>query len=280
MNPQNNQFYKLNMLALGIEKPTPGISKARKDSYKRMNGKVVVDEKQQNLKKHQTDRLIHDIKSIIERGVIKNKMIYQELEDNFLMPLIAGEPPSDEALRIYVRRAKQLIAEERNGFPSKTIDNSSNYRYGLRMTEEQRSKLIDDFKNVINKHGNLSNLELIKLLDKSKKIPILGGFKVSIRVLSDYISLARVDLRLPSKSPIHRNGKSKKHSDEIVKKISDMYSVKKMSIVEIANEMAWSWSKTREVLMLYGTKMRSRSEAITIAGHRISQGKHTTVGAK
>ena len=53
-----------------------------------------------------------------------------------------------------------------------------------------------------------------------------------------------------------------------------------MSIVEIANEMAWSWSKTREVLMLYGTKMRSRSEAITIAGHRISQGKHTTVGAK
>ena len=223
---------------------------------------------------------MQDIKSIMERGVIKNKMIYQELEDKFLMPPIAGEPPSDEALRIYVRRAKQLIAEERNGFPSKTIDNSSNYRYGLRMTEEQRSKLIDDFKNVINKHGNLSNLELIKLLDKSKKIPILGGFKVSIRVLSDYISLARVDLRLPSKSPIHRNGKSKKHSDEIVKKISDMYSVKKMSIVEIANEMAWSWSKTREVLMLYGTKMRSRSEAITIAGHRISQGKHTTVGAK
>jgi len=280
MNPQNNQFYKLNMLALGIEKPTPGISKSRKDSYKRMNGKVVTDEKQQNLKKHQTDRLIHNIKSILERGVIKNKLIYQELEDNFLMPLIAGEPPSDEALRIYVRRAKQLIAEERNGFPSQTIDNGSNYRYGLRMTEEQRSKLIDDFKLTIIKHGNLSNLELIKLLDKSKKIPILGGFKVSIRVLADYISLARVELRLPSKSPRCANGRSKKYSADTVKKVSDMYSVKKMSIVEIANEMAWSWSLTREVLISYGTKMRSRSKAITIAGHRISQGKHTTVGAK
>lgn len=269
------------MLALGIEKPTPGISKARKDSYKRMNGKVVIDENQQKLKKHQTDRLVHDMKSILERGVIKNKMIYQELEDNFLMPLIAGEPPSDEALRIYVRRAKQIIAEERNGFPSQTIDNSSNYRYGLRMSEDQRSKLIEDFKNVINKHGNLSNLELIKLLDKSKKIPILGGFKVSLRVLADYISLARVELRLPSKSPIcAKSRRSKKYSDDTVKKVSDMYSVKQMSVVEIANEMAWSWSRTREVLISYGTQMRSRSEAISIAGNKASRGKLNSVGVE
>lgn len=103
------------MLALGIEKPTPGISKARKDSYKRMNGKVVTDEKQQNLKKHQTDRLIYDMKSILERGVVKNKLIYQELEDNFLMPEVGGEYPSDNALRIYVKKVRrQMIQEKAN----------------------------------------------------------------------------------------------------------------------------------------------------------------------
>ena len=111
----DNQFYKLNMLALGIESPPPKLSAKRKDSYQWINGKKFVDEDQHNLKKHQTDKLIQDIKSIMERGVTKNKLIYQELEDNFLMPEVGGEYPSDNALRIYVKKVRrQMIQEKAN----------------------------------------------------------------------------------------------------------------------------------------------------------------------
>lgn len=98
------------MLALGIDSPPQKLSAKRKDSYLRINGKKFVDEYQQNLKKHQTDKLIQDIKLTIGMGITKNKLIYQYLEDNFLMPEVAGEYPSDNALRIYVRKAKQQMS--------------------------------------------------------------------------------------------------------------------------------------------------------------------------
>lgn len=109
----DNQFYKLNMLALGIEKPTPGISKARKDSYKWINGGKLVDSKQLNLKKSQTSKLMNDIKIIMQSGVLKNKYIYQELENKGLMPKIKGESPSDNSLRIYVKKVRRQIVQER-----------------------------------------------------------------------------------------------------------------------------------------------------------------------
>ena len=113
MNPQNNNFYKLNMLALGIESPPSDLSAKRKDSYKWINGGKLVDSKQLNLKKSQTSKLMNDIKIIMQSGVLKNKYIYQELENKGLMPKIKGESPSDNALRIYVKKVRRQIVQER-----------------------------------------------------------------------------------------------------------------------------------------------------------------------
>ena len=115
MNPQNSQFYKLNMLALGIESPPPELSAKRKDSYQWINGGRIVDSKQLNLKKSQTSKLMIDIKTIMQSGIVKNKYIYQELENKGLMPKIKGESPSDNALRIYVKKVRrQMIQEKAN----------------------------------------------------------------------------------------------------------------------------------------------------------------------
>jgi len=101
------------MLALGIESPPSELSAKRKDSYKRIAGKNFVYTKQLNLKKSQTSKLIIDIKTIMHSGIVKNKYIYQELENKGLMPRIKGESPSDNSLRIYVKKVRREIIQER-----------------------------------------------------------------------------------------------------------------------------------------------------------------------
>ena len=154
-------------------------------------------------------------------------------------------------------------------------------RTGVRMEPEQRSKLISDFKDLIQKQGNLGNVKLIRLLDDSGLIPELDGFKVSKRVLDDYIGYARVELGLQVRSPTAGINKSyKKESDHNIQKAVELYSVRMKSIVEVANEMKWSWSRTRFILILSGVVLRARVDAIRIAGHKISRGKLNSVGVK
>ncbi|MBP7953556.1 MAG: helix-turn-helix domain-containing protein [Nitrosomonas sp.] len=129
------------------------------------------------------------------------------------------------------------------------------------MTEQQRLKLIDDFKSAIELHGNMGNPKLIKILKNDGDIPKLEGRYIAERTLLTYIGLARCRLGLDAKSPDPQRGdrSGKIYKKEDIDKAVDLYA-KKYSISELAKEMGWSRSKTRRILMMNGAKVRSQSE--------------------
>lgn len=135
------------------------------------------------------------------------------------------------------------------------------HKNGLRMTSEQREKLINDFKIAIELHGNLSNPKLTKILKKDGNIPNIGNGDLTARTLYTYIGMARCRLGLDAKSPDPQRGdrSGKIYKKEDIDKAVDLYA-KKYSISELAKEMRWSRSKTRRILMMNGAKVRSRSE--------------------
>ena len=156
------------------------------------------------------------------------------------------------------------------------------HKNGLRMTSEQREKLINDFKIAIELHGNLSNPKLTRILKKDGNIPNIGNVDITPRTLYTYIGMARCRLGLDSKSPEPQRGdrSGKKYAKEDIAKAVDMY-LNKNSISEVAKNMNWSKSKTRHILTkIENVKMRSRSEGKLLYEAKTYREKPNSVGVK
>ena len=157
------------------------------------------------------------------------------------------------------------------------------HKNGMRMTEGQRQKLIDDFKNAIELYGNLGNPKLTKILKKDGNIPKLdGSTELSPRALYTYIGMARCRLGFEAKSPEPQRGdrSGKNYPKEDVDKAVAMY-MNKHSISEVAEKMNWSKSKTRHILTsIAEVKMRTKSECRLLAEAKINREKTNIVGAK
>lgn len=156
------------------------------------------------------------------------------------------------------------------------------HKNGLRMTSEQREKLINDFKIAIELHGNLSNPKLTKILKKDGNIPNIGNGDLTARTLYTYIGMARCSLGLDSKSPEPQRGdrSGKNYAKEDIAKAVDMY-LNNQSINEVSRNMKWSKSKTRHILTsIADVKMRSKSEGRLLAEAKINREKTNNVGAK
>ena len=156
------------------------------------------------------------------------------------------------------------------------------HKNGLRMTSEQREKLINDFKIAIELHGNLSNPKLTRILKKDGNIPNIGNVDITPRTIYTYIAMARCRLGLDSKSPEPQRGdrSGKNYSKDDIAKAVDMY-LNKNSIREVSKSMSWSRSKTRHILTsIADVKMRTKSEGRLLAESKINREKPNSVGAK
>ena len=169
--------------------------------------------------------------------------------------------------------SEMKVSYKNQGFLSSEL-NIAVRKSGVTTTEEQREKLIDDFKNAIKNHGNLSNPKLTKILKINGNMPKLEGGELSPRALYKYIGLARCKLGMEAKSPEPQRGSrsGKSYSKEDIESAGNLYK-NGNSLREISKYLGWSMSKVRCVLIASKVKIRSRSEGKLLVGIKIRNGK-------
>ena len=193
MTQQNSQFYKLNMLALGIESPPSELSSGFKVSYKNegflsSQMRVAMHKNGMHMTPEQREKLINDFKIAIELyGNLSNPKLTKILKKDGNIPNLGSGGLAERTLYTYIG-----LARCRLGLDSKSPERQRGDRSGKSYAKEDIESVVDMYLN----NNSINEVSRSMNWSKSKTRNILikiGNVKMRSKSEGRLISEAKIN---------------------------------------------------------------------------------------